>query len=517
MKFITGLILLLFGCPFFSFCQLDTSFNHIGKIVTQFGACRKLFIDTNNNRIMTIGGISGSHIYPIGMSNINANGSLDEEFSVNMFNYTFQLFTTPPNVTNICYAHDGKLLFSGYAEVYWKQGWSSDDFTCLKVDQNGRADMDFGDSGMVITDIAHWWYGYWMEHGDDEPSAIALQSNGKIILYGNVNRGDALGWVRYSQEGKIDSSFGAYGIATVIIPGILQATNDMAVMPDGRIVSAFMGTGSTNMGVIRLLPNGIPDSSFNQTGISGYYGGSWLTYCRALCLQPDGKVLLAGFSDSGIVARFNLSGSLDTTFGHKGAVRLACTELGGMALAPDGKILVAGNDDSCFLIFRCLPNGRLDTTFGTGGMLRSRPDSTGNNRASCIALQPDGKILVGGHSEHRDYVANPPQVWDNFVLVRYLPDGRPAPKESVNQNGSLLSIFPNPAGTKISLKWSGIPKNDITATIYDMQGRKVLVKQDINLSKEPALLDISALAPGVYFVQISGNGGFSEKYKFVKE
>lgn len=356
-----------------------------------------------------------------------------------------------------------------------------------------------------------------MEHGDDDPSGIALQPDGKIILYGDINMGDGLGWARYSPEGKIDSTFGVYGIASVIPPGDLLATNDLAVLPDGRIVAGFKGTGSTNMGVIRLLPNGAIDNSFNHTGITGYYGGRWLTYCKALCLQPDGKVLLAGFSDSGIVARFTLSGSLDTTFGHKGAVRLACSELGGIALAPDGKILAAVNDDSCFLIFRCLPDGQLDTTFGTGGILRSRPDSTGNNRVRCIALQPDGKILVGGHAEHRDYKVSPSQPWDNFVLVRYLPDGRPIHTDTGIDEKNKLSVFPNPAGTKIALKWSGSLQDNITVAIYDMQGRKLIERKIPSLSATPFVLDISSLASGAYFIQITGSKSLNEKYKFVKE
>jgi len=117
-------------------------------------------------------------------------------------------------------------------------------------------------------------------------------------------------------------------------------------------------------------------------------------------VQPDGKLVVAGGADSLIIARYTLSGSLDSTFGasHNGMQVSPFTVLPrAVAVQPDGKIIVAGKGDGSlpvsFALFRLNPDGSTDSTFSGGLVVINFPAESG---IYDIALQPDGKIVVGG-------------------------------------------------------------------------------------------------------------------------
>jgi uncharacterized delta-60 repeat protein len=204
--------------------------------------------------------------------------------------------------------------------------------------------------------------------------------------------------------GVKDGSFASGGeVAYVDFFAGDDVARDVAVGPDGKIVLAGVtGPGITGgyIGVARLLPDGAPDGSFNGDGKAVAEGSG-----RAVVVQPDGKIVVAGASGGDfLVLRYNANGSLDPTFGSTGR---AFVDFGGLtdgpydvALQPDGKVLVVGEGPS-FAVARLQPNGTLDTTFGNGG--KTAIDFGGlGARAQAVALEPDGKIVVAGTSFHTD-------------------------------------------------------------------------------------------------------------------
>ncbi len=299
--------------------------------------------------------------------------------------------------------------------------------------QDGSLDTTFGTFGKVLTLANTSKY-------DDGYNAVAIQPDGKIVMAGNSSNGTNRDFVviRYNSNGSLDTTFGTGGkVATDIGTGD-DIGNSVVIQPDGKIVVAglsYIDAPIISFAIVRYNSNGSLDTTFGTGGkVTTAMGTTYhIDYGTSVALQPDGKIIVAGYTyPSGVglfkVVRYNTDGSLDATFGTLGIVT---TSLGtgnsygySVALQPDGKIVVAGycNESANnigFALVRYTSNGILDTTFGTGGKVTTAVGSNAYGRS--VAIQPDGKIVVAGYT----YV-NPKYV---FVVVRY------------NTNGSLDTAF----------------------------------------------------------------------------
>ncbi len=197
---------------------------------------------------------------------------------------------------------------------------------------------------------------------------------------------------------------------------------------------------------------GVLDPAFGSAGKVSTTAGGLQSGARAITLQPDGKIVLAGDCYNGsaydfCALRFEVNGVLDATFGTAGKVT---TSLGGgddhadaVALQPDGQLLLAGycagttNVDLCAL--RYDTKGVLDTTFGNVGKVIT-PMGTGNDYARSVVLQPNGYFLLAGYC---DGVADV-----DFCAVRY--DNRGAPDPTFGAAGKVITAI----GTSIDNGWA---------------------------------------------------------------
>jgi uncharacterized delta-60 repeat protein len=291
----------------------------------------------------------------------------------------------------------------------------------------GDLDPHFGTGGVVMTDVSP-------THFSSSVGAVALQPDGKIVAGGDaVNSGQlAFALARYNANGTLDSSFGTGGQVITAV-GTSDVVDGLALQPDGKIVAAGYATNATNdFAVVRYNANGTLDGTFGSGGkVTTDVTAGQVDLGNAVALQPDGKIVVVGSSFNGTdndfaVVRYNANGSLDGTFGSGGKV---ITPVGpdydvaaAVALQPDGKIVVGGASDGGstldFAVLRYNTNGSLDGSFGSGGKVLT-PVGPTNAQLNGLALQPDGRIVAVG-------IASSPT---DFALVRY------------NANGSLDGSF----------------------------------------------------------------------------
>jgi uncharacterized delta-60 repeat protein len=239
--------------------------------------------------------------------------------------------------------------------------------------------------------------------------------------------------------GGLDESFGQSGLVTTALSGTDDEAHGMAVLPDGRAVLAGEARPDARslrgFALVRYLPNGAPDPNFGRGGrVFTAFSESWGSGARAVTAQPDGRLVAVGYArhperahDTFAVARYNSDGSLDTSFGEGGGVITAVDAQTGagrndiaraVALDRNGRIVVVGETGGAFkdiAVVRYNPDGTLDTSFGDGGGVVT--DLGGNDGANAVAVQLDGRIVVGGSGWRQGSGA------EDFVVVRYNPDG----------------------------------------------------------------------------------------------
>lgn len=328
----------------------------------------------------------------------NADGTLDVSFGSSGVEVL-----TPFNVgfagqaTAVALQSDGKPVVAGFLNT-----GGNKNFAVTRYFSDGSVDTGFGVNGVVTTPVSLSF--------DDEPTSLAIQSDGKIVAAGHTQNID-FALVRYESDGTLDTNFGVGGVVTTNFPigssGGVDVANDVIVQSDGKIVAA--GRSAGRFGVARYNNNGSLDSTFGVGGVvSTVVGLDPFMAAYAVVQQPDGKLLVSGTGFNDIdghyayaLVRYNTNGSLDTGFGTGGIVK---TDFGGsstsydLVLRPDGKIVLVGDGSNGtgglgVSLVQFNEDGSLDTTFGSGGVVHT----AAGTRATDVLLQPDGKLIVLGY------------------------------------------------------------------------------------------------------------------------
>lgn len=254
-----------------------------------------------------------------------------------------------------------------------------------------------------------------------------------------------------AQRGKIDSSFGTNGHTLVNAEGYYQYnfTYCSALAINSKTGKILFGAHSRStvsgdkyyQNLVQLKTNGKIDTKYAVNGVVSYDPGFAINYTndgfRCLTLQDDGKaVFVSNFDQNNpptiFISRFNKDGTIDGSFGTYGNVEIvninsntmAEVKATDIAMQPDGKILIAGNytnsvsfPNEAMILWRLKSNGSFDSSFGANGTLDLRNYISGwNSSVNKILVQDDGKILLGGASNY--YFGNP-----QFTLFRLLSNG----------------------------------------------------------------------------------------------
>ncbi len=380
---------------------LDSSFGGDGKATTDFAGAYD-FVSalalTPDGKVLAAGRARGA-TEDFAAARYNADGSLDVGFDSDGL-LTTDFASSADEAASVLLLPDARFVLAGTAGV------ASDDFALAGYSANGGLDATFDGDGKAATDFAL---------GQSVIYALAQQSDGKIIAAGaqRVGRssGNSFTVARYLPSGALDASFGAGGVSVVDF-GAPSEAHGVALQPDGKIIVAGRGGSGQNgqFALARLNPNGELDASFGSGGTVATTFTEGGSAASALALQSDGKIVVAGIIGTGpsdfAFARYNPNGSLDTTFSSDGLatvdINTAADAGWSVALQPDGKIVAAGyaytGASSDFALVRLNGDGSLDAGFdGDGKLMTDFGDA--NSFAYGATVLSDGRIAVAGEVE----------------------------------------------------------------------------------------------------------------------
>jgi uncharacterized delta-60 repeat protein len=264
--------------------------------------------------------------------------------------------------------------------------------------------------------------------------AIAVQADGKILVGGEFFGAHSIGAQRRNYIARLDP---VTGLADSFDPNANAVVLSLGLQSDGKILVGGYFNGANSIGgatrnfISRLDPTTASADSFNPDALSGV---------DSIAVQSDGKILAGGeftsLTPNGVeaitrhgIARLEIDGRLDQT------LDLSIASLTGVVLAtavqPDGKILVGGSFTNVLgvtrnNIARLNTDGTLDTGF----------DPNANGQVESIAVQPDGKILVGGYFHGANGIGGQPR---NFIARLDATTGLPDSFDP-NGNGNVWSI-----------------------------------------------------------------------------
>ena len=298
-----------------------------------------------------------------------------------------------------------------------------------RLDVNGDLDPTFGTGGKIETPIPNL-----------TPQDMVVLSNGKIILAGGEPN---FTMARFNDDGSLDTTFGTGGSVSISISGMkrgkgnAQSVTTQMIADEERIVLAGgSSAGPSSPGtfaLMRFMPSGAVDTSFGTGGtVLTAFGGS--THIWDHKIDSLNRIVAAGDVSSGgcagwetAYARYLENGALDPAFSGDGKLTRDIYGSGvatarSVVIQPDGKIVSFGfavSGDRVFydsLLVRLLDDGTADTTFGPpgfwGGGVVTTDIGGGFDFGFGVALQPDGKIVTGGHTDAAGYAS---------AVARYLP------------------------------------------------------------------------------------------------
>jgi uncharacterized delta-60 repeat protein len=414
--------------------DLDPTFGTGGKVTTDFNHSTDIAYAValqSDGKLVVAGTTYINNDYSgedFAIARYNADGTLDTTFGVNG-----KVKTDFPGlaavISSVVVQPDGKILVAGGAfPAFTFLG----DFELARYNPDGSLDTSFGAGGIVTTSFPFQGsYAF----------ALAVQFDGKIIAAGtdfvNFSTDDSsntdFALARYNPDGTPDVTFGSGGQIMTDFDGFNDDAFSVLIQPDGKIVavgSAKNPADFYDFAAARYLANGTMDTTFGSAGkVRTDFGDHNFDQARSAVLQPDGRIVAAGFAIShngGVqnfaIARYGSNGVLDPTFSNDGITQVdfgsCCQSAYSILLQGDGKIITVGypnteSSDSDFLLARLNPNGALDTTFGVGGKVRTSFGDL-NDGANGALLQPDGKIVAVG------FHPTPTNRFSEFALARYL-------------------------------------------------------------------------------------------------
>ena len=509
-----GFCLVLLGCSHNALGQagaLDSIFGVGGVAINDlgcFGGERAYSMLLQPDGKLLLAG----YCYGQSVARFMGDGSLDLSFGVD------GIFLTGLGIGSGTYVSagaiglqtDGKVLVAGH-----DYNGADVDFALMRLNTDGTVDSTFGSTGLVTTSIGSM---------GEQPFAIAVQPDGRILVAGNSRAGSAnadFALVRYNSDGTLDNSFDGDGKLTTGITTGNDEAYAMSLQPDGKIVLAGICTsgGNSDVALVRYEPNGAYDTAFDFDGIARFpITANEDDAGVAMALQPDGKVIVTGCTSDSLgfvmaTLRLNADGSLDDTFGEDGKVT---TNIGpgwekafAICLQPDGKVNIGGYAggntawiDAGFTVVRYTASGELDSSFAVNGSAVSLFSTYSEIHA--LAMQPDLKIIAAGFT-----VDTTSTTGYDLAFARYI-SGLNVGVVDFSTNPGIALVYPNPLADEAVLEYELSASGALLCELFNAQGRlerTLFSNAQRSHGKHREKVDLSGLAAGHYTLVLTNGTG----------
>ncbi|MBC7626960.1 T9SS type A sorting domain-containing protein [Ferruginibacter sp.] len=351
--------------------NLDSSFGNGGSVQFGFRVNSNCVTIQNNGQILVGGSV---------LLRYNTDGTLD-----NLFNGNGK--EDIGGINEIAVQADGKIVLR-----------LNGGFSLARINAKGGLDSTFNSNGNVTIDFGGT---------NDQANSLAIQTDGKIILAGKTSTSatSSFAIARYHPNGSLDNSFSSDGKQVVAV-GSYSYVNSLIIQADGKLFALGINTEGSKISIATARFNaadGSLDPNYNATGLLIDHLSQGYTFYTSAAVQPDGKILAAGYSWNGLnvdfaLTRYNINGSFDNSFSGGGKLM---TDFGGaddrakdIAIQTDGKIILAGVSGGKFAIARYNTNGSMDITFNGNGLQTTAFSNA--DTVTAVAIQKDGKIIVAG-------------------------------------------------------------------------------------------------------------------------
>jgi uncharacterized delta-60 repeat protein len=468
--------------------SLDITFGNAGKVITNNGwqsvtgvTC---LIQPDEKIVVGGAGYNGTLNYGWTLYRFQSNGISDPSFGLSGF--IDESYIGPSWVVDITLQTDQKIVEFGYwGLISVIKRWNTD----------GTLDISFGTGGEVLC------------NGMGEFKAMNILPNDKLILagksYGSQSYGPAV--VCIDLYGNLDQSFGNGGICAIpdttfdlLFFSALQSENKIIVLGHNYDGNRFI--------IARINADGIIDSSFGLNGIASFQFWSGYLEIKEVITDLTNNILVTGNISTNNVEdpfliRITPDGLIDSTFNQIGFVSHSYgsdyfEHWNTIAVQKDKKIIVAGVSGDSLLLCSFFDDGSIDTAFGNYGVVKNH---FGGYRTTIndVCIQEDGKILATGGSG-----------FDHMVL-RYNTELSIGLNE-IEPAIFAFTMYPNPLQNQAVLEYSLKSRTPVSVSLLNTLGQTVAVFIDNSMreagSHSETLSFHSNYLPGMYFVRIACGG-----------
>lgn len=498
---------LVFFISFFFFltpvnCQeLDLSFANTGFISVPNTTAFFDIIILENSQIQTFG---SDYTYPddiqyhhTQLTLFNNDGSMDTDFGDSAYVNLILGDETVPTTMHI--QADNKIVVVG---IYRAVLYTTPKHTFIaRYHQDGSLDTTFAGDGILQYHIVN------SQTNDHTLSSIMLNNDQIVCL---THSAGELYFSKINPDGSFDNSFGTDGILQIDL-GVDHPyfyLNTLFLLPDEKILATgthFDTDDNRKLMVVKFNIDGSLDTSFGSVGVctvDAIPTPGISEFSLKTALQSDGKILVSGEAGTTIFYRLTSDGFLDTTFGDNGIVFAESPNLFpilSIAVQPNDKFISCGTFNPNIVLTKFTKDGAYDTSFGEEGFYYLNIN-TNNSYGESVKLQEDGKILIGGASRAIG------EYGDGAIIRLHNNENIGVTESSVIND---FICYPNPTTSQLFINNNNL--NIQSIQFYDALGNLVTQKHS-NFQQ----IDVSLLKSGVYMMKIEIESGVIVR-KVVKE